>query len=158
MQWLKIVAPALVGSALVVAGCSTQYQPAAASGSKSISKSTRKTGPDPVLIEKAASAIPNTHTAAPPPFPHQEAIAPCKIGVAGGGKDKTIPGTCSTTVRTVGQDKVITFTETWNAQNYRGAGSPSHGLLISVWQLTVDANGRVIHETHTGDTPPQSPV
>ena len=111
-----------------------------------------------MLIEKAASDIPNTHTAAPPPFPHQEAIVPCQIGVAGQGKGKTIPGTCSTTVRTEGKDKVITFTETWNAQSFRGAGSPPHGLLISVWQLTVDAHGRVIKETHTGDSPPQTPA
>lgn len=148
MQGLKSVPLVALGSAVVLAGCGMmRYQTAGASKTKN--------GPDTVIIQKAASHIPDTHTSAPPPFPHQESIAPCKIGVGGSSNKKTIDGTCSTAVRTVGPNKVVTFTETWNAQNYRGAGSPANGLLISVWQITLDPHGKVIQQTHTGDFPPQ---
>lgn len=140
---------ALIGSALVAAGCGARFQTAGSAMSKS--------GPDAVVIQKAASQISDTHTAAPAPFPRADnSVAPCKIGVGGAPRNRTIAGTCSTAVRTDGPDKVITFTETWNAQSFRGAGSPSHGLLISVWQITLDQHGKVIHQTHTGDFPPQS--
>ncbi len=145
---MRPVSLAVAGMLLVGAGCGA-HRYAGGPGSPAAKQAVQT-----AAIHQALKAVPRGPVATKASFPKQVGIAPCTIGAATAGHSKSVSGTCSTNVQSSGPDKVVTFTETWNAQAAKNANDPSQGLLISVWQITLDPSGKVIRQTHFGDAPP----
>lgn|GEM_PF-3723452 len=143
----RCVSVAIVGVALVVAGCGTPSRPVSTGSVR---------GSETAVIQQALLDVHGDHSAIFAPFRREQGTVPCRIGVGGPYPGKVIRATCSTTVKAAGQDKVITFTETWNAVDFRMVHSPATGQLTAVWTITVDPAGQLVGESHGGAFPPQA--
>jgi hypothetical protein len=78
----------------------------------------------------------------------------------GGPTEKLVPGDCQTRLIRRARERLVIFTESWSAREFRGSGArfrqpDSRPRLQTSWLITVTADGKVGRTTIRGDFPPQ---
>ena len=85
-------------------------------------------------------------------------LGPKSCKIARGGK--LLPGECETRVLHRGVERLVIFSESWNARAFRGGGPAfrkpgARRRLQTSWLVLVAPSGKVRHVTIRGDFPPQ---
>lgn len=85
-------------------------------------------------------------------FPEKVGRKNCVIPGGGPAPGIRVPGTCETSVVSVGGNLEVNFTERWeHLSGDAGTGEKSH-----TWTFTVDPDGKIINRSDSGNFPPQN--
>jgi hypothetical protein len=149
---------ALVLAAVTLAGCLGSGGPEA-----TLSTPRANSGATRADLAAARAALANGSGIFAPFRPARVGRRSCAIPEGGppGLKEKAVPGKCETRVLRRAGLRLVIFSESWSARDFRGSGGSkfrkpgSRHRLTTSWLVTVAPSGEVRHVRARGDFPPQ---
>jgi hypothetical protein len=115
---------------------------------------------DPIARVLATLTKPGTEYEPITAFPLQPQTVPCSLPIytppnLNGSGGETIAAMCTTSVQATADKWVVSFTQTWNPNDFRDGGDSGSGPFQHTWEFTLDQAGTIQSRRHFGQFPPQ---